>query len=143
MFVHYEQEITRLHTALAVAGLDEVAKAGPSLEDLKKFTDAEEKEDTESSEASADNELPLVIEEEVREERRETKRDEEREDEIARSVGLTSIVKNVKGQGRRKPAKVVYRHLRYFPLRKYFLSTYLIIYPTFKISPDFKVFVQI
>ena len=32
-----------------VAGLNDVAKAGPSFEDLRKFPDAEDKEDIESS----------------------------------------------------------------------------------------------
>ena len=60
MLVRYEQEITCLRIAFAVAGLDEVAK------NLRKFLDAKEKEVIESSEVGVDNELPPVVEEEVR-----------------------------------------------------------------------------
>ena len=60
---------------------------------------------------SVDNEQPPIVKEEVREEGREEEREkeseEEREDETVRSGGFTSIVKNVKGQGHRQPAKVV------------------------------------
>ena len=43
VIVCYEKEITLLHTALVVAGLHEVAKAGLFFEDLRKFPDAKEK----------------------------------------------------------------------------------------------------
>ena len=44
---------------MVVAGLDDVTKAGFSFQDLRKFPDAEEKENIESIEVGVDNELPL------------------------------------------------------------------------------------
>jgi len=47
---------------------------------------------------------------------RKEEREEEREEGTARSAGLTSIVKNVKVRGRRKPAKVVISPSWAFPI---------------------------
>ena len=70
MLVRYEQKIIRLRTTLAVAGLDDVAKAGPSFEDRRKFPDSKEKEDIES--------IGVEVREEGREEEIEGEREEEK-----------------------------------------------------------------